>query len=116
MRIAVKYQLLLAPAAVLFIMTLLLVFLQYTYWDLSVKRQKSKNLAVAFVSLAEADLAAQRMQGLSQVLKRQHQALWKLYVFLSPALSERTAEAGRVCEQVIGLPNELPAEKRGSLL
>ena len=72
MRIAVKYQLLLAPAAVLFILTLLLVFLQYTYWDLSVKRQKSKNLAVAFVSLAEADLAAQRMQGLSQVLKRQH--------------------------------------------
>jgi len=72
MRIAVKYQLLLAPAAVLFIMTLLLVFLQYTYWDLSVKRQKSKNLAVAYVSLAEADLAAQRMQGLSLVLQRQH--------------------------------------------
>jgi len=51
-----------------------------------------------------------------QVLKRQHQLLWKLYVFLSPALAERTAEAGRICEDVFGLPNELPAEKRGRLL
>lgn len=48
-----------------------------------------------------------------QVLKRQHQALWKLYVFLSPALSARLGEAGRVCEQVIGFPNELPMERRG---
>ncbi|NLW49947.1 MAG: HD domain-containing protein [Candidatus Brocadiaceae bacterium] len=51
-----------------------------------------------------------------QVLKRQHQALWKLYVFLSPAFADRTAEAGAACERVIGFPNELPAEKRGHLL
>lgn len=51
-----------------------------------------------------------------QVLKSQHQQLWKLYVFLSPALAEKVARAGEVCEEVIGFPNELPAEKRGSLL
>jgi len=48
-----------------------------------------------------------------QVLKRQHQALWKLYVFLSPSLSGRVAEAGRICEDVIGFTNELPVERRG---
>ena len=48
-----------------------------------------------------------------QVLKRQHQALWKLYVFLSPTLAGRMAEAGRVCEDVIGFENELPVERRG---
>jgi HD superfamily phosphohydrolase len=48
-----------------------------------------------------------------QVLKRQHQALWKMYVFLSPRLGDRVAEAGRLCEDVIGFPNELPVERRG---
>jgi len=51
-----------------------------------------------------------------RVLKHQHQALWKLYVFLSPALAERAAEAGRICEEIIGHPNELPAERRGGRL
>ncbi|MCK4508744.1 MAG: HAMP domain-containing protein, partial [Desulfuromonadales bacterium] len=51
-----------APAAVLCLMTLLLCFLQFTYWDMSVKRQHAKNLKTAFISLAEADMAAQRMQ------------------------------------------------------
>ena len=31
-----------APAAVLCLMTLLLCFLQFTYWDMSVKRQQTK--------------------------------------------------------------------------
>ncbi len=48
-----------------------------------------------------------------QVLKRQHQSLWKMFVFLSPKLGDRVAEAGRVCEEVIGYPNELPVERRG---
>jgi signal transduction histidine kinase len=52
-----------APAAVLCLMTLLLCFLQFTYWDMSVKRQQAKNLKTAFIALAEADMAAQRMQG-----------------------------------------------------
>jgi len=51
-----------------------------------------------------------------RVLKRQHQALWKLYVFLSPAAADRAAHAGRACEEAIGHPNELPAERQGGLL
>jgi len=51
-----------APAAVLCLMTLLLCFLQFTYWDMSVKRQQAKTLKTAFIALAEADMAAQRMQ------------------------------------------------------
>jgi hypothetical protein len=51
-------------------MTLLLVFLQYTYWDMSLKRQKSKDLKTAFISLAEADMAVQRMQSVASVLNQ----------------------------------------------
>jgi two-component system sensor histidine kinase UhpB len=62
MRITVKHQVLLAPALVLLLMTLLLGFMQYTYWDLSVKRREAKALGTAFISLAESDLASRRMQ------------------------------------------------------
>ena len=62
MRITVKHQVLLAPALVLLLLTLLLGFMQYTYWDLSVKRREAKLLGTAFISLAEADLASRRMQ------------------------------------------------------
>ncbi len=65
MRLALKYQIILAPATVLLLMTFLLIFLQYTYWDLSVKRQEAKRLGTVFIALAEADLATQRMYGLS---------------------------------------------------
>jgi two-component system, NarL family, sensor histidine kinase UhpB len=65
MRLALKYQIILAPAVVLLLMTFLLIFLQYTYWDLSVKRQEAKRLGTVFIALAEADLATQRMYGLS---------------------------------------------------
>ena len=61
MRLALKHQIIMAPAAVLCLMTLLLGFLQFTYWDLSVKRQKAKDLKTAFIALAEADMATQRM-------------------------------------------------------
>ena len=64
MRLALKHQIIMAPAAVLFLMTLLLCFLQFTYWDLSVKRQQAKNLKTAFIALAEADMASQRMEGI----------------------------------------------------
>jgi len=62
MRITVKHQVLLAPALVLLLLTMLLGFMQYTYWDLSVKRREAKALGTAFISLAEADLASRRMQ------------------------------------------------------
>lgn len=62
MRITVKHQVLLAPALVLLLLTLLLGFMQFTYWDLSVKRREAKALGTAFISLAEADLASRRVQ------------------------------------------------------
>ena len=68
MRIALKHQIIMAPAAVLCLMTLLLCFLQFTYWDMSVKRQQAKNLKTAFIALAEADMAAQRMQDVVRFL------------------------------------------------
>jgi signal transduction histidine kinase len=68
MRLALKHQIIMAPAAVLCLMTLLLCFLQFTYWDMSVKRQQTKNLKTAFIALAEADMAAQRMHGVVRLL------------------------------------------------
>src|SRR5210317_1427655 len=68
MRLALKHQIIMAPAAVLFLMTLLLCFLQFTYWDMSVKRQQANNLKTAFIALAEADMAAQRMQSVVNFL------------------------------------------------
>ncbi len=70
MRLALKHQIIMAPAAVLCLMTLLLCFLQFTYWDMSVKRQQAKALKTAFISLAEAEMATQRMQGLVRILKQ----------------------------------------------
>ncbi len=81
MRIKLKHQILLAPAAILLIMTLLLVFLQYSYWDLSVKRRQANNLGKVFISLAEADLAAKRIYSLSLALKRN-------FVLNAPRLEE----------------------------
>jgi two-component system, NarL family, sensor histidine kinase UhpB len=70
MRLALKHQMVLAPAAVLFLLTLLLSFLQYTYWDLSQKRQESKRLGTIFIALSESDLAAQRIVNLTMRLAR----------------------------------------------
>ena len=57
MRLALKHQIILAPAPVLCLMTLLLFFLQLTYWDMSVKRQQAKDLKTAFIAMVEADMA-----------------------------------------------------------
>lgn len=61
MRLTLKHQILLAPATVLLLMSLLLGFLQYTYWDLSVKRQQAQNLKTSFIALAEAEMATKGM-------------------------------------------------------
>ncbi|NJC88424.1 MAG: HAMP domain-containing protein [Desulfuromonas sp.] len=68
MRLTLKHQILLAPAVVLCIMTLLLGFLQFNYWHLSLQRERAKELKSAFIAMAEADLAAQRMQSLAQLM------------------------------------------------
>ncbi len=70
MRIKLKHQILMAPAAVLLIMGLLLIFLQYTYWDLSVQRRKANKLGKTFIALAEADLSAKRIHALSLALSK----------------------------------------------
>ena len=49
-----------------------------------------------------------------RVLQQQHRQLWKFYVFVAPRLADRLEEAGHVCEEVFGLPNELPREMRGA--
>ena len=69
MRLALKYQIIIAPATVLLLMTLLLGFLQFNYWDLSVKRQEARRLATVFIALAEADLATQRMGSMAKRLR-----------------------------------------------
>ena len=61
MRITVKQQVLLAPATVLVLLILLLAFMQYTYWDLSTKRNEAQTINSNFVALAEADMAARRL-------------------------------------------------------
>jgi signal transduction histidine kinase len=70
MKITVKHQILLAPAAVLLLLTLLLGFMQYTYWDLSVKRHQAKAIGTAFIALAEADLAVRRLAVLVQQFQK----------------------------------------------
>ncbi len=74
MRITVKHQVLLAPALVLLLLTMLLGFMQFTYWDLSVKRREAKSLGTAFISLAEADLASRRMQRILLQISRRGMA------------------------------------------
>ncbi|WP_305042076.1 sensor histidine kinase [Geoalkalibacter sp.] len=73
MRLTLKQQIILAPATVLTLTILLVIFLQYTYWDLSVKRQEARKVTLTFVALAEADLAAQRLQGMVLHINRRGQ-------------------------------------------
>lgn len=69
MRITVKQQVLLAPLTVLLLLTLLLGFMHYTYWDLSAKRQQAKAIGNTFVALAEADMSARRLHVLIRTLQ-----------------------------------------------
>lgn len=48
------------------------------------------------------------------VLKEKHRALWRFYVFIAPPHKGRIPEAGRAAEEIIGLPNQLPTQKRGT--
>ena len=71
MRLALKHQIILAPATVLLLLALLLGFMQLSYWDLTLKRQAARKLGTVFLSLAEADLATQRIYRLSVHLSRE---------------------------------------------
>ena len=61
MRITVKHQVLLAPATMLIILSLLFGFMQFTYWDLAAKQKEAKKVSTTFIALAEADMAARRL-------------------------------------------------------
>lgn len=65
MRLPLKYKIVLAPATVLLLLTALLGFLQYTYWDLSVKRQAATRLKTVLIALVEADMAGKRIYALA---------------------------------------------------
>ncbi len=61
MRITVKHQVLIAPAIMLFLLLLLLGFMQFSYWNLAAKRHEARAIGTTFVALAEADMAARRL-------------------------------------------------------
>jgi len=116
MRIKLKHQILMAPAAVLLIMSLLLVFLQYTYWDLSVERRQAANLGKVFISLAEADLAAKRIHALSTALRRNFilnapklEEMDQLYEHLSSAI-DRTLLYLEVPKETVTVLNQAVAD------
>lgn len=71
MKLALRHQIILAPAIVLLMLALLLGFMQFNYWDLTVKRQEARQLGSVFLALGEADLATQRIYRLSVVLSRE---------------------------------------------
>lgn len=105
-----------APAAVLLIMSLLLVFLQYTYWDLSVERRQAGNLGKVFISLAEADLAAKRIHALSTALRRNFilnapklEEMDQLYAHLSGAI-DRTLQYLKVPPETVTILNQAVAD------
>ena len=67
-----KQQIILTPALVLLLLSLLLGFLQYSYWDLSVKRQEARDLRTSFIALTEADMAMKRIHTLMAQIGRAH--------------------------------------------
>ncbi len=71
MRLALRHQIILAPATVLLMLAMLLIFMQLSYWDLTLKRQAARKLGTVFISLAEADLATQRIYRLSVHLSKE---------------------------------------------
>lgn len=44
-----------------------------------------------------------------QVLKQQHRAMWKFYVFVAPGLIGKRDRAEQICQELFGHPNELGA-------
>jgi len=71
MKLTLKHQIILAPTVVLLLMALLLGFMQYSYWELTQKREAAKQLGTVFMALGEADLATQRIYRLSVLLGRE---------------------------------------------
>ena len=105
MRLTLKHQIILAPAAVLLLMALLLAFLQYTYWDLSRKRQEARNLGTVFVALAEAELATQRMHSLLMQLGGEPLVDVRCFGELNGLYEHLDGATGRIL-QILPLPEQ----------
>jgi len=105
MRLTLKHQIILAPAAVLLLMGLLLAFLQYTYWDLSRKRQEARNLGTVFVALAEAELATQRMHSLLMQLGGEPLVDVRCFGELNGLYEHLDGATGRIL-QILPLPEQ----------
>lgn len=69
MRITVKQQIILAPAAILLLLILLLGFMQYTYRDLAEKRREASRIDITHSALAEADMSARRLHLLLRTMQ-----------------------------------------------
>lgn len=110
MKITVKHQILLAPAAVLLLLTLLLGFMQYTYWDLSVKRHEAKAIGTAFIALAEADLAVRRLAVLMQQFQKED-FVEREELELLTELHDRLSEAVERVEPFGGQDNSEQVER-----
>ena len=50
-----------------------------------------------------------------EALRNRHQALWKFYVFMSPAYEDCFVKASKYLEKHIGLPNQLELLNKGQL-
>ncbi len=96
MRITVKQQVLLAPATVLVLLILLLAFMQYTYWDLSFKRQEAKAIGSTFVAVAEADMAARRLHVLLRTMQHTGMAAPDDMALVADLYERMLASIGRI--------------------
>ena len=96
MRITVKQQVLLAPATVLVLLILLLAFMQYTYWDLSFKRQEAKAIGSTFVAVAEADMAARRLHVLLRTMQHTGMAAPEDMALVADLYERMLASIGRI--------------------
>ena len=50
-----------------------------------------------------------------EALKEKHRGLWRFYVCMRKDHRDKSADASRCCEQVIGHPNQLGPQERGKL-
>ncbi|MEE4253521.1 MAG: ATP-binding protein [Desulfuromusa sp.] len=96
MRITVKQQVLLAPATILVLLILLLAFMQYTYWDLSFKRQEAKAIGTTFVAVAEADMAARRLHVLLRTMQHTGMAAPEEMALVADLYERMLASIGRM--------------------
>ena len=107
MRLPLKFKIILAPATVLLLLTLLLAFLQYTYWDMSEKRQTSSQLRKVFIALVEADMATKQIYSLASAVHPGE----ALAAFDSKRHEEIDLLYGRLKSALQGIQSLLPGEE-----